>query len=290
MELSVAQQRFEGDLNETQLLNGLRCQDPDAVRHLSECYLPSVWRFVCVRVGGDQHLAEDIVSETVLALIRAAAAPDGEIDNPVAWLRSVANRKVNDHYRAAARVKHLIDQVKQVAETADHDEPVSQHEREERRGAIRGVMNQLAESHRMALEWKYIDRLSVREIASRLDLTEKAVESLLFRARKEFRDRLERQTDEISPSGGASQSGRKSRREASSAPEASCEGDSTEDSHAEDSLEGDSLEGDSLEGDSLDNGPRIAELRSDDQRASLDADVIEHPVGAEHSIPAHQGE
>ena len=41
-----------------------------------------------------------------------------------------------------------------------------------------------------ALEWKYIDGLSVREIAARLELGEKATESLLTRARESFRDAI----------------------------------------------------------------------------------------------------
>ena len=46
------------------------------------------------------------------------------------------------------------------------------------------------EQTRSALEWKYIDKLSVREIAERLDVTEKAAESMLFRGRREFRERM----------------------------------------------------------------------------------------------------
>jgi DNA-directed RNA polymerase specialized sigma24 family protein len=39
-----------------------------------------------------------------------------------------------------------------------------------------------------ALEWKYLDGLSVKEIAARLRLAPKAAESLLTRARRAFRD------------------------------------------------------------------------------------------------------
>jgi len=39
-----------------------------------------------------------------------------------------------------------------------------------------------------ALEWKYIDGLSVVEIAERLRLSYKAAESLLTRARQAFRE------------------------------------------------------------------------------------------------------
>ncbi len=52
-------------------------------------------------------------------------------------------------------------------------------------------MDELSDQQRMALEWKYVERLSVREIAERLDTSEKAAESILFRARKEFRQRMQ---------------------------------------------------------------------------------------------------
>jgi DNA-directed RNA polymerase specialized sigma24 family protein len=37
------------------------------------------------------------------------------------------------------------------------------------------------------LEWKYLDALRVREIAERLGDSEKAIETVLYRARREFR-------------------------------------------------------------------------------------------------------
>jgi len=182
-------------LNETDLVQGLRERNPEAIQHLSECWLPSVWRFVYVRVRGDQHLAEDIVSETVLALVKAAGKPEVEINNPGGWLRTVAGNKVTDHFRAAARVQHLIDQAQQESGTRKVEEPSARQELEERRVEVRNVMDTLSEQHRVALEWKYIEKLSVREIAERMSLSEKAVESLLFRARREFRSGMNRSDD-----------------------------------------------------------------------------------------------
>ena len=177
-------------MNDSALVEGLRHRDPASVQHLNECWLPSVWRYVFVKAKGDRHLAEDIVGEAVLALIKAAADPATVIGNPGGWLRSVANHKLMDHFRAAARVQHLIDQAKQAAPVSDNHDAMTQQELQERREEIRQVMDALPEQTRMALEWKYIDKLSVREIAMRLDVTEKSAESILFRGRRDFRQRL----------------------------------------------------------------------------------------------------
>ena len=174
-------------MNDSELVQGLRDQDPAAVRHLTECHLPSVWRFVYVRANCDRHLSEDVVSEAVLALVRAAAS-ETVIENPMAWLKSVASNKLRDHFRAAARVQHHVDKVARSA-SDDNDAP-RQQELTERRREVLQAMDGLPDQQRLALEWKYVDRLSVREIAGRLETSEKAAESILFRARRAFRERL----------------------------------------------------------------------------------------------------
>jgi RNA polymerase sigma factor (sigma-70 family) len=67
---------------------------------------------VYAKVQSDRHLAEDIVGKAVLALIKAAADPEFEVQNLGGWLRTVASNKIADHFRAAARVQHLIDDAK----------------------------------------------------------------------------------------------------------------------------------------------------------------------------------
>ena len=54
-------------------------------------------------------------------------------------------------------------------------------------------MDGLPENYRLALEWKYIDKLSVKVIATRLDTTEKSAESILFRARQALRQKLKKE-------------------------------------------------------------------------------------------------
>ena len=177
-------------MNNAEFIDGLRNRDPVAARYLNECFVPSIWRFVFFRVDRDPHLTEDIVAETVLSLVSAVSS-DTSIDNAVAWLRTVALRRIQDHYRAAARVKHLLEQAQQQTPDTQKDDPAAQHAQELRRESVRDAMDELPENYRLALEWKYVDKLAVKEIAIRLDATEKGAESILFRARRALRDLLQ---------------------------------------------------------------------------------------------------
>ena len=94
------------------------------------------------------------------------------------------------HFLAAARVRHLIEEAQNSSAGSDDVDPAKLTQHDERRAEVRDAMDELSEQYRQALEWKYIDRMSVREIAQRWRTTEKAVESVLFRARGELRKRL----------------------------------------------------------------------------------------------------
>lgn len=281
-------------MNDSDLVRGLRERSPAAIRQLSECWIPSVWRFVYVRVSGDQHLAEDIVSECVLALIAAVSDPEKEIANPGGWLRSVAANKVNDHFRAAARVQHLLDQVRPGDGDDSNGDPVGQQELIERREAVRNALDSLGDSQRMALEWKYIDRLSVREIAVRLDLTEKAAESVLFRARREFRERLERESGESTAAKSSGQlpatgdSVRAVRTATKRSPSSPAKSGSTEEGESEGEIDSER----ELRTRRGSGGTSRRKNQIETERADSDTEpeAIERPADAEHSIPVSNGE
>jgi DNA-directed RNA polymerase specialized sigma24 family protein len=57
---------------------------------------------------------------------------------------------------------------------------------------VHAALDLLPPHYARALEWKYVDRLPVAEIAARLRLGAKAAESLLTRARRAFRAGYER--------------------------------------------------------------------------------------------------
>lgn len=176
-------------MKNSELIQRLRDKDPSAIEELTDHFLPSLWRFVYIRVNSDPHLAEDVIGESVLALVRTVNK-ETPIENPHAWLRSVALHKIRDHYRAASRVSHLMRNIQHTTPTADETDAQQREVEQERRDEVREAMDQLPEHYQVILEWKYVDRISVIEIAERMETSPKSIESILFRARRELREKL----------------------------------------------------------------------------------------------------
>lgn len=173
-------------MNDADLLRGAQQGDADAWRMLHQRYLPSVWRQACALIA-DAHVAEDITSEAMLALLRGIHELEADGVGLAVWLRTVVHRKAMDHHRRSYRGRaHLA----AYAETAvDATEGDRRHPLEivETCNHVQRVLDEISERQRTLLQWKYVDDLGVREMAERLGETEKAVESVLYRARREFR-------------------------------------------------------------------------------------------------------
>jgi RNA polymerase sigma-70 factor (ECF subfamily) len=174
-------------LTDADLLHAARRGDAEAWRTLYQRYMPAVWRQAYALVS-DVHTAEDITSETMLALLRGIHQLDTEAPKIGGWLGAVVRCKAADHQRKVyrARDKLLLAAGPAVDRTAASN-PSAPMEAAETREAVLNALDELPERQRTVLEWKYLDAMGVREIAGRLGDTEKAVEAVLYRARREFR-------------------------------------------------------------------------------------------------------
>ena len=139
--------------------------------------LPQVYGYLIARCG-ERAVAEDLTSETFLA---AAEAGD---DAPVtiSWLIGVARHKLVDYWRWQGRQERLLRAVE--GSPADVEDP---WEAQLNLLRAREVLGRLAPQHRAALTLRYLDALSVPEVANVLGRSVGAAEALLVRARREFR-------------------------------------------------------------------------------------------------------
>jgi RNA polymerase sigma-70 factor, ECF subfamily len=182
-------------LTDVELLYGARRGDAEAWRTLYVRYLPFVWRQANALLG-DPHAAEDVTSEVMLALLRNIQNLESDVPKLGGWLRAVVRCKAADHQRAVIRARAKLG-VAATRLAADDSQtqlgPSAPLEVVETKSRVRLALDALPERQRIVLEWKYLEALSVREMAERLGETEKAVESVLYRARREFRSLFDSQ-------------------------------------------------------------------------------------------------
>lgn len=181
-------------VTEQSLLVRAASGDPAAAREMLDETGPVVYGFIYARVGGRQDVAEDLTQATYLEAMRGAASFRGEAALET-WLCAIARRQVAGHYESERRRLRLERKLRLVSaeEEASEEAPEDLIADGEAMIAALGRLNPV---HRQVLCLKYLDGLSVGEIATELSRTPVQVQSLLQRARSGLRRELEVASDE----------------------------------------------------------------------------------------------
>ncbi len=171
--------------------------EPEAVSTLARSAVEPLYRFCFYRLGANSHLAEEVVQETLLRAISNLEKyePARANGNILGWLTGLARNEIRralGQEGAAVSFQALWDKLDddlRAAYAQIESEPLAHDvlDREETRDMVNATMAQLPANYREALEAKYVAGKSVRDIATALRMSEKAVESQLTRARKAFR-------------------------------------------------------------------------------------------------------
>lgn len=147
-------------------------------------YGPGIFRRLLAATHGDHDLASEALQQTYLRIARYAR-PCNIAPMFASWLRIVANSALNDCRRRRRTFWDLLR--RNHAATAAEFEPADAAGGDAVSDALDHALAQLAERDRALLEQKYFHGDDVRTLATRLDLSPKAVESRLTRARAELR-------------------------------------------------------------------------------------------------------
>jgi len=176
------------------LVRSLLRRDSRASESFFDTYAPRLYRFALSRLGGDADQAEELVQATLAKIVPKLKTYRGEA-SLFTWMCSFILHEMAAGWRQAQRDRvrfrpveaHEQDLLAPAAGQAPPD-PETRAVRAEVAGQVREVLDRLPGSYGDALEWKYIEGLSVREIGRRLAIGTTAAQSLLARARKAFRD------------------------------------------------------------------------------------------------------
>ena len=175
------------------LLLGAASGDPLAARSLLDLTGSTVYGFIFARVGGRVEVAQDLTQTTYLQALRSAASFRGDSALET-WLCGIARHHVADYFDSERRRFRLERKLRLVA-VEDVGEEDAAEEAFADGEALIGALGRMAPLYRQVLVLKYLDGLSVEEIAGELGRNRIQIQSLLQRARGALKRELEVGTD-----------------------------------------------------------------------------------------------
>jgi RNA polymerase sigma-70 factor, ECF subfamily len=169
--------------------------DEAAFERFFDATYPALYRFALARLDFDRDAAAEVAQATICKAIRKLHTFRGEAAL-LTWLNTFCRRELyafttRHHTRVEVMLTDDDPEVRAALEslrTSDEDDLDAALDRTKIAVLVQRVLDHLPPHYADALEWKYIDEASVREIGQRLGIGAKAAESLLCRARRAFRD------------------------------------------------------------------------------------------------------
>jgi RNA polymerase sigma-70 factor (ECF subfamily) len=162
--------------------------DQGAFNEFYQRYVPRLFQFISYSANSTKDDAEDILQETLLASVRALPRFKGD-SGLYTWLCAIARHKVSDHIQHLRKVRSQVDSDVDVLDNL-HEVILSPEQTVIHREAVLQALRSLPAEYRLVLVGKYHEGFSVRDLSQIMGRSEKAVESLLTRAREAFRAQL----------------------------------------------------------------------------------------------------
>ena len=170
--------------------------DVDIWREFIEQEIPRLYGLF-MRRWPNPSLAEELVQRTVFNAVRGRSIYDPTRGSPEEWILGIARNNIRLELRKRASRPSTNGDISRYLEAIDTKPlPDEVLEREETASIVNSALSKLESKEQAVLKAMYIEGLHARDIALQMDLTVKAVHSLLYRAKISLRQELER---EVSP-------------------------------------------------------------------------------------------
>lgn len=173
-------------MDEDQLVQGLRSQDPEAVQELVVSQGDRLFRSACL-LCGNQAEAQDLVQETFLQAVRGAQR-FGARSSIYTWLHGILLNLTRHYHRDRKRI--VYDNELARLEPAAREESPSPLDLELTSGALGQALRRLSPPHREVLVLRFYEDMKIQEIAAHLGVSAGTVKSRLHYAIAEMQRRL----------------------------------------------------------------------------------------------------
>jgi len=171
---------------ERELVQGVLRKDEKAVEELYRQYFPGITVFVYGKIDNPFD-AQEIVQDIFISALDCL--PLFSFKSSLStWLYAIAKHEVIDFYRKK-KIKAVLFSRLPILETLASRAlgPEEKLIEKEIKSQIMRVFSRLSEGYRKILRLKYVEGYSVAQIANMLEISAKAAESRLTRARLAFR-------------------------------------------------------------------------------------------------------
>jgi len=169
---------------ERELVRRLIDGDAAAFEVFESRYIPAVYRFASAQLHDRRELIKDMVQTAICNAIENLDRFRGE-SSLLTWLCACCRNVIAGHFRREQSLPKRVELEESMASSEPSAEALAIES--ELTTLVHLALDHLPPHYADALEWKYIDGASVRDIGMRLQMSEKAAESLLTRARGAFR-------------------------------------------------------------------------------------------------------
>jgi len=164
--------------------------DAQTWRLLLKVEIPLIYRMF-MSCWPNPSLAEELTQKTIFDAVKSAKTFDPQKGSPHTWLLAIARNNLAYEARSRAARKIIDSDLTDWLEIIDKQPlPDDVLEKSQTADVVRQALNSLDEKSQGVLKAKYLEDLSARKIAEKLNTTEKSVHSLLYRARIALRDKL----------------------------------------------------------------------------------------------------
>jgi RNA polymerase sigma-70 factor (ECF subfamily) len=183
-------------LEDKQLVKRALAGDEQAFAQFFDDNFPRLYRFVLPRLSDDPAGAREVVHLALSRALRKLHTFRAE-SSLFTWLCVICRNELSDWLRSSLRHReHVVltedyPEIRAAVESfniPDSQSPERQYQRGESVRLIQVALDALPPKYGNALEWKYIEGFSTREIAARLNISAEATQSVLARARRAFQD------------------------------------------------------------------------------------------------------
>ena len=172
------------------LLLRLKKKDPEAFAQIYDLYVTPIYRFIYFKVATHQD-AEDLTSEVFLKTWHYIVENNESIENLKALLYKTARNLVIDFYRQRAKREFVREEEALLGIQDDHQQSLlMQIETQADMRKIEIVLRKIKDEYREVIILRFIEELSISEIAKVLDKSKGAIRVLIHRALKIARDLL----------------------------------------------------------------------------------------------------